>query len=791
MKQLGEALARREDDRLLRGGAHFMADLEFPGLLDAVVVRSPFARARINSFDAAAAERTDGVIAVMTSADLEGVENAITRQFYTLSTAFAERHEVFLGPYREPVLADRRVNRVGEPVALLVASSRDLAEDTAELVDIDYDPLDPIVDPFEAMRPGAALVLADVERNVQSSFRITVGDPASEMESAPGRVSGRFRIGRAVGSPIETRGVVALPPTGEEPLTIWSSTQLPHVLHSYLAEFLRRDEGAIRVVAPDMGGSFGGGIYPEEMLIAWAALRLGRPVRWLEDRRENLSNARHSRDQVIDAELAYDRSGRFRAMRMQIVQDCGAANAFGLTLPFNVASHARGQFAIDHFEGTGLCVLTNKARVTPVRGAGRPEATFVLDRLVDMAAADLGLDPAEIRMINLIPADDMPRDMGMLYRDGNPMVYDSGDFPDQLRVALDASGYKKKRREQTSARRNGLLPGIGISSHVEATGLGPHETARLEIDGEGSVILTCGSNPHGQSHATTLAQVAGDILGLRYDRIATRFGDTGLLARGGGTFGSRSAVTAGTAVWRASLKLRDILVRLAADLLECDAADLTLDGGTVHPHGAPGAVLSFRELADAARNRAAGTGADPCLSAYDEFVPPAVTFGSGTHIASVLVDPETGIVRVVDYLVVDDCGTILNPMVVDGQQQGGVVHGIGNALFEEAVFDEAGQLLSGTFLDYLLPTAADVPDIAVIHRPHPTPLNPPGIKGAGEGSTASAPGAIANAIVDALRPLPVEINETPVTPQRLLEAIDRAEGGLTAERGHRVRRHRK
>ena len=526
---------------------------------------------------------------------------------------------------------------------------------------------------------------------------------------------------------------------------------------------------------PTWGESFGGGIYPEELLIAWAALRLGRPVRWLEDRRENLGNARHSRDQVIDAELAYDRSGRFRAMTMQIVQDCGSANAFGLTLPFNVASHARGQFAIEHFEATGYCVLTNKARVTPVRGAGRPEATFVLDRLVDMAAADLGMDPAELRMINLIPGTDMPRDMGMLYRDGNPMVYDSGDFPDQLRTALEASRYELTRRARQDPRHDVLLAGVGISSHVEATGLGPHETARVEIDEQGSVVLTCGAKPHGQSHATTLAQVAGDVLGVAYDRIATRFGDTAIISRGGGTFGSRSAVTAGTAVWRASTRLRGKLVELGADLLECDPADLVLVDAGIHPRGAPGMALSFRDLAAAALNPCRQGGSGISLVGEDEFVPPAVTFGSGTHVATVLVDRDTGIVKVTGYLVVDDCGTILNPMVVDGQQHGGVVHGIGNALLEEAVFDDGGQLLSGTFLDYLLPTAAEAPDITVVHRSHPTPLNAPGIKGAGEGSTASAPGAIANAIVDALKPLPIEINEIPITPQRLLELIDQAE----------------
>ncbi len=774
MKLIGAPLPRREDDRLLRGNARYLADLELPGLLEAVMVRSPYARARIESIDTKAARQRPGVAAVLTADDLQGVETHMTRQFYSLTPSFVERHEVFLGSYREPILADDQVTRVGEPVAMLIAIDRGTAEDAAELVEVDYHPLDPIVDPFEAMQPGSPLVQPDVPGNVQASFRIVTGSPGTAMAGADRTVGSRFRIARSVGSPIETRGVMSAPGRGAHPLTLWSSTQIPHVLRSYLAEFLHRDEQQIRVVAPDMGGSFGGGVYPEEMLTAFAALHLDRPVRWLEDRRENLGNARHSRDQVIDARLAYDRSGDFRALRLHIVQDCGSTNPFGLTLPFNVASHARGQFAIDDFEVEGVCVLTNKPRVTPVRGAGRPEATFVLDRLVDLAAADLQIDPAELREHNLIPASDMPRDMGMLYRDGAPMVYDSGNFPDQLRTALAVSGYHEKRRQQARARGSGVSVGIGISSHVEATGLGPHETARLQIDDDGAVILTCGSNPHGQSHATTLAQVAGEVLGVSYDQVVTRFGDTDLLPRGGGTFGSRSAVTAGTAVWQASTKLRDRLMALAADLLECDPADLVIIDGRVHPRGVPSAGLSFRRLVAAARERIrSGPGIE--LAAEDEFVPPSVTFGSGTHVASVAVNRETGIVKVTGYVVVDDCGTVLNPMVVDGQQHGGVVHGLGNTLLEEAVFDEDGQLLSGTFLDYLLPTADEVPDITVVHRPHPSPLNGPGIKGAGEGSTASAPGAIANAIVDALRPLPVEIDEIPITPQRLLDLITAAE----------------
>ena len=788
MRQVGRAVPRREDDRLLRGRARYMADLAFEGLLDAIVLRSPFARARILSIDTDAALAADGVVAVLTADDLVGVEPALTRQFYSLTPAFMDSYEVFLGPYREPILARDRVSRMGEPVAFVIATDRGAAEDAAELVDVDYEPLEPIVDPLRAMSPGSDLVVSDVPGNVQASFRIEVGDPGSAVEAADREVSSRFRIGRSVGSPIETRGAVGEPPTADEPLTVWSSTQIPHLLRSYLAEFLRCSQEDLRVVAPDMGGSFGGGIYAEELLVAFAARLLGQPVRWLEDRRENLANARHSRDQIIDASLAYQASGSFRALRMRVVQDCGSANLFGLTLPFNIAAHARGQFAIDNFEVEGLCVLTNKTRNTPVRGAGRPEATFVLDRLVDMAAADLGMDPADLRHRNLIPAEEMPRDMGMLYRDGAPMVYDSGDFPDQLRTALEAFGYREKRREQDKAGGETLASGIGISSHVEATGLGPHETARVEVDDTGTVVLSCGATPHGQSHATTLAQVAGEVLGVPYDRIEVRFGDTGLLERGGGTYGSRSAVTAGSAVHSVSIELRRRILELASELLECDPADLVNTDGAVSPRGVPGIALGFGELAAAARDRTARRGAGASLRVEDDYVPPTVTFGSGTHIASVMVDRETGVVTVSGYLVVDDCGTVLNPMVVDGQQHGGVAHGIGNALLEEAVYDDDGQLLSGTLIDYLLPTAADVPDIEVIHRTHPTPLNPLGVKGTGEGSTASAPGAITNAIVDALRPLRIEINEFPITPQRLVELIRAAgseEGASPPDRvGH-------
>ena len=777
MTQVGAPLGRREDVRLLTGEATFLADLDIPGRLEAVVVRSPLARARIVSIDAHAALRADGVVHVITADSLEGVERALTRQFYSLTPAFVERHEVFLGPYREPLLAAGAVSRVGEPVAIVIAESRAAAEDAVELVEIDYEPLEPVVDPEQAMREASAQVAADVPGNVQASFHIVVGEPDAAFAAADHSVGARFRIARSVGSPMENRGVMAAPSRDGARMTVWSSTQIPHVLRSYIAEFFGWGEEDLRVIAPDMGGSFGGGIYPEELLIPFAADLLQRPVRWLEDRRENLGNARHSRDQRIDGALAYDASGRFRALRIRIIHDCGSANLFGLTLPFNVASHARGQFAIDHFDAEGFCVLTNKTRNTPVRGAGRPEATFVLDRLVDMAADHLGVDSAELRRQNLIPGSDMPRDMGMLYRDGAPMVYDSGDFPDQFQTALAAADYEALRRRQAQLRRDGVAMGIGISSHVEATGLGPHEGARLSIEDDGTIVLASGAKPHGQSHATTLAQVVGDILGVGYDQIEARFGDTDLLPRGGGTFGSRSAVTAGSAAHQAAVVLRERLIDLAAHLLECDPGDLVLVDGRVHPRGAPSERLTFADLAAAVRSEPPATlpaGLESGLTVNRYFTPPTVTFGSGTHVASVVVDVETGRVDVQSYVIVDDCGTVLNPMVVDGQQHGGVAHGISNMLLEEVAYDEEGQLLNATFLDYLLATASDVPSFSVIHRPHPSPLNPLGVKGAGEGSTASAPAAIANAIVDALRPLRIEIDEMPLSPGRLVELIAEA-----------------
>jgi aerobic carbon-monoxide dehydrogenase large subunit len=770
-RHIGASIPRVEDDRFLRGVGLFIADIHLEGMAEAVIARSPEAHGILRSIDLQESMEVDGVVGSFMARDLPDAARRLDRPFYQLTDGFVNRHEVMLRPSSEPVLAADRVRRVGEPLALVLAEDRYAAEDARERVQVDVEPLPVVTNPELALRATTMQIDPMVSGNLQGRFHVVVGSPELETAAADRRVSRRFRIGRAAGSPIENRGVVSNYEGGV--LTVWSTTQIPHRLRSELSSMLGLHQESIRVIAPDMGGSFGGGIYPEEVLIPWAAMKLGRPVRWLEERGEELTNSRHSRDQLIDAELAFDDDGRFRALTVRVLQDCGAVNPFGITLPFNLVSHIRGQYLIPHFEAEGLCVLTNKTRNTPVRGAGRPEATFVMERLAEMAALAVDLDSDEIRRRNLIPADQMPYDMGMLYRDGNPLVYDSGDFPDQLETALREADYPALRRMQAEARHMGRRIGIGIGGHVEGTGLGPQETAEVRVETNGRVVVRSGSQPHGQSHLTTLSQVCADVLDVDPTQVIVMAGDTALVPTGVGTFGSRSAVTAGSAVHIASTEVRRQILELAAETMEVAVDDLTMKDGKVWPRGVPDAAVTFAHLAlVAGQNPQPGDLKPVGLSFLESFAPPSVTFGSGTQVAVVEVDMATGFVDVLEIFVVDDCGTMLNPMVVDGQQHGGVVHGLGNILLEEVQYTSDGQPVSVTFMDYLLPTAADAPRVVVIHRPHPTPLNPIGAKGTGEGATSSTPAAIANAIVDALPELDIEINEMPITTERLLTMIE-------------------
>ncbi len=752
MTGIGKPLDRKENRRFLTGGGRFIADLDVAGVHDAVFVRSSLAHGSIHSIDSSDALAADGVVAVLTADDLDDDSNAIERTFYTLDPAFVEEASVFLAPYSEPLFARERVVRSGEALAMVVATDRAAAEDGRDLVFADIDPLEVVADIEAALEVDSPQIHPDIPGNLHGRFAVKVGHP--EAVETGHSVTGRFRVHRSLGSPIENRGVIAEWSDGK--LTVWSTTQIPHVLKSFLCEALGLSEESVRVAAPDVGGSFGGGIYPEEILVPWAAMKLGVPIRWLEDRTEQLSGSRHSRDQVIDATLSFGSNGKFEALSMRILQDCGAFNPFGITLPYNSASHARSVYRIDNFSCEALCVATNKTRNTPVRGAGRPEVIFVLERLIDMAAEETGIDAVALRRQNLIRAEEMPFPMGMLYRDGVPMVYDSGDFPAQFELALDISDYPELKRQKAEANEQGRLLGVGVATHVEGTGFGPHETAVVGVDFKGEVYVHTGAQPHGQGLETSLAQVCSEVLDLEANRITVWGGDTALTETGGGTFGSRSAVTAGSAVLEASRQLRDRALGLAATALGSESSQLELRDGLVTDGKR---TVTFAELA-----LVASEDEGLPLEATIEWTPPTVTFGSGTAVALVEVDQETGLVDVLEYTAVDDCGTVLNPAVVKGQLEGGVVHGLGNALLEEARYDDQGQFLTGSFMDYLLPTAMDVPQMKVAHRSHPTPLNPLGAKGVGEGTTSSAPAAIINAICDALG---VQATEMPLTPERI------------------------
>jgi carbon-monoxide dehydrogenase large subunit len=783
---VGRRIRRKEDARLVRGAGWFVPDRKLPGMLHAAIVRSPFAHARIESIDLAPALAVDGVVAAFTGRDLAGrvgrfVESARKEVTPTLLAAI----DGTVKPTPFPVLADEHVHWFGEPVAVVVARDRYAAEDGLEAVDVQYEPLPTVPTPEAALAADAPVLHPELGDNVAARFRVANGDVDAAFAAAPRTLRRRFAFGRHSANSMETRSVQASYDEGRGELTVWLTNARPHLIRTHLAEMLGLPLESVRVIVPDMGGSFGTGVYSEDALIPFLALELRRPVRWVEDRRENLAVTRHARDQVHDLELAYDDDGRILALRDRFLVDVGAYNAYAITVSYNAAAHLRGQYAIDRFSIEGMNVLTTKAPVSPVRGAGRPEAVFALDRALDLVAADCGLDPAEVRRRNLIRPEEIPRPMGMPYRDGSEMIYDSGDFPTQLEQALEAFGYDEWRERQAESVARGRRLGIGIASYVEGSGFGPHEGAIVRLDPMGNARVVTGAKPHGQGLETTLAQVCADELGVDVDRVTVTSGDTSAIQYGIGTFASRSAVTAGTAVGIASQRLREKVLAVAAVLLDADPADLEVVDGEVVVNG-DDARVTLAEVAAAAapgpRSRLPA-GVEPGLEAQYYFQPPTVTFASGTHVTAVEVDEETGFVRVLRYVTVDDCGRMLNPTVVEGQIHGGVAHGIGSALFEEAVYDEDCQLLTGSYMDYLLPTAVEVPPIEVGHQECLSELNPFGIKGCGEGGAVAPPAAIANAIADAFRPERVELNAVPVRPEAVLAALRRtresAQGGRT------------
>jgi len=757
----GEPVRRVEDPRALRGAARFLDDLEAPGALHLAVVRSTVAHGRVESIDGTGALDLDGVVAVVTAADL-GERNGPFQHptwFPPSEGLRAAVEPLLLRPEVLRVLADGRVRYAGEPLAAVLADDPYTAVDAAELVEVDLDPLPAVAGTDDALAPDAPLLNPEWGDNLSTHFTVRKGEVDRALREAAVVVREEFHFGRQTGAPLEPRGALAVPDPESGGLTVWSSTQAPHWLRKALATFTGLEAGRIRAVAPCVGGGFGikSMVYPEELLVALLALRLGRPVKWVETRIEHFLGAVHSRDQRHRIELGLDAEGRITGLRDHYLVDVGASNVEGLVVPYNTAGHLQGAYRVPALEIDCRCVVTNKTPLSAYRGAGRPEAVFAMERALDLAARQLGVDPVELRRRNLLGAEDMPHDAGIPYRDGSRLVLDAGDVRRSLEVAAGEGDYHGWRRRQAELREAGRYLGIGVGTYVEGTGIGPGERAEVRLEPSGRVRVTVALPSQGQGHATTLAQLCADRLGVGLGDVELVQGDTAALAEGGGTIASRTAVVVGNAVGDAAGRLRELLLRAGAEALEAAPDDLELRDGSVRVRGAPSRSLRLGELAAAAGD---GQG----LAAGGGFTPPGVTFASGAHLAVVEVDPWTGAVRVLRYLVVHDCGRVINPTVVEGQVAGGVAQGIGGALLEELVYDEEGQLLTGSFMDYLLPRSSALPAIEVLHLETPSERNPLGIKGVGEAGTIGPPAVVAGAIEDALAPFGAKVTRCPLPP---------------------------
>src|SRR5262245_5229574 len=772
-KYFGAAVPRREDPRLLRGEGRFVDDCTRPGLLHAGFLRSPHAHARIVRIGTEAARGVPGVVGVFVFDDLARFMKPLPL-FGAVPPGLgaAVRFDVRTAPQMPLVQTVARY--VGEIVAMVVADSPERAADAVARIEVEWERLPAVVDMVAAARPGGPLVHPEWGTNVAVGFRHGIGNAEKVFAAAPHVFTETFRVQRYAGVPLETRGVVAQWDRRDGRLTTWNSTQVSHFVQQGLAGALALPPHRIRVIAPDLGGGFGtkASGYAEDLLIPAAAMTLGRPVKWIETRREHMMGAAHARHQTHHISLAARRDGTLLAVRDHIWLDLGAYNVWGIVLPYNTVAHLLGPHRVRDLAVEVEGVVTHKTPNAPYRGAGRPETVFAMDRAVDGLARELGIDPAEIRRRNYLSEADLPWDLGMPYRDGNPLVYDTGDFRANLEAALEAAGYAAFRAEQAALRARGIWRGIGISGYVEGTAIGPFEGARVTLDLAGRVLVATGAVNSGQGHETSFAQIAADALDVPLDWVTVIGGDTAAVPFGVGTFASRSGVTAGSSIFDAAHAVRAKVVRAAAVLLEAAEADVEITDGQVFVRGAPASAVPLARVVQAAIPTFAKAGvAPPDFDATAYHHVPTVTYASAVHIAEVEVDVETGAVRLRRYVVAHDCGKVINPVIVEGQIHGGVAQGVGGGLFEDIVYDGDGQLLSGTLMDYVPPRAAELPSIESVHLEYPSPRNPLGAKGLGEGGAISPPAAIANAVDDALAPLGVRLTAGPAHAARVSDLI--------------------
>jgi aerobic carbon-monoxide dehydrogenase large subunit len=782
----GERVERREDNRLLVGKGRYTDDFE-PHAAHAAFVRSQYAHARIADIDVTGALDVEGVYAVYTYDDLDG--------------KFAEPlpliipHEAIADGRTQYALARDEVRYVGETIAIVVARDRYIAEDAADAIAVRYEPLPVAADLEAAAAPDAVLVHGDREDNVVARVGEEHGNVDAAFAAAPKVFEWRLEIERSAATPLEGRAVVARFDE-DGGLLVHDSTQAPTGIRNGLSRLFELDLERVHVVAPDVGGGFGVKViqfYPEEVLVPLAARRLGMPVKWTEDRREHFIGSTHERRQVHHVRVGVTADGKILALETSFLHDSGAYCPYGLIIPVITAAQLPGPYRLDNYRYDFNAIFTNCVPTSPYRGAGRPHAAFVMERIMDRLAAELGVDRAEIRRRNLIQPDEFPYDVGVTFQDGGPTVYDSGEYEAGLDLLLRAVGYDGFAARQEAARAEGRRIGLGIGCYVEGTGIGPYEGAALDVHADGTVTVATGLSSQGQGHQTIFAQIVGDELGVPIERIRVTTGDTRRMGWGVGTFASRTAVVSGNAVQKAAAEVRRQAAELASRVLEADPEDLEFVDGAVEVVGSPGRGVPLGQLAGmanplryafgeesaeaalltrrvyASQEVPLPDGTTPGLNAVEYYSPASGVFGFGMHAAVVEVDEATCDVRILQYVVQHDCGRIINPTIVDGQIYGGVAQGIGGALYERMAYDEEGQLLNASFMDFLMPYATEVPAPSLHHTETPSPNNVLGIKGVGEAGTIPVAAAIANAISDAIgKP----IDTMPISPSQLFELIN-------------------
>ena len=775
-KVFGKSLNRLEDPSLLRGVCGFIDDIPIDQPLHAVFVRSPFAHALVKRIHKNMAEDQNGVFGIYTLADI--LPHCVNGKMPP-----APGSPLVENVPEQFVLANDEVCHVGELIAVVLAKTRHIAEDAAALVQVDYEPLPVANNCRAACEIQSPVFRSSHQNNIAADFKLSYGDAGSAFANAPHVLRRELHQYKGLGHSLECRGVLAKFEAFESRTKIWSSTQAPHSALRKIIEFTGWDEKEVKLIAPAVGGGFGPKyiFYPEEAVIPLLARTINRPIKWVEDRTEYFTGAIQERDQYWNMEIATDDEGIILGLRGEMIHDQGAYIPGGINLPYNSATCVPGPYIVPHFDLRVRIVHTNKVPCSPVRGAGRPQGVFAMERMVDAIAAKLDLDPAEVRRRNLIPAQKMPYTIPLRNRDGTLTTYDTGDYPETLEAATEAINWKSFKDKQKKGREDGVFHGIGIANFVEPTGRGPFESAILRIGGSGLITVLTGATNQGQGNITCYAQIAAEHFGVDIDQVRVVTGDTDAISLGLGAFASRQAVTAGSSIHLAASKVAEKVKKIAAILMEVSAEDIELQNGRAVVKGTD-LSLTLSEIA----NSVAGTpgyslptGISPGLEASSHWKPDELTYCNGAAAAEVTVDIETGEIKINRLVAVHDSGKLINPMIVDGQIIGGSVHGIGNALFEYMAWDEEANPLTTNLGEYLLPTAPEIPKIDLIHRESPTDRNPIGVKGAGEGGTIPVPAAVIAAVEDALKPFDVVINQTPLNPQGIVALIQGAIKGST------------